>query len=78
MGIRIRWTLGSNISGPHKLARYTGTRGNTQGDRKDASPAPKATRSGIGSVISRLMLIELAQNIKLAVGLHFRLYCAIF
>jgi len=32
----------SSISGPYKLARYTGTKGTTQGDRKDSTPALKA------------------------------------
>ena len=32
-----------NISGPHRLARYTGTKGMTQGDSKDSRPALKAT-----------------------------------
>ena len=36
--------LASNISGPAKLARYTGTRGSTQGDKKDNRPALKAAR----------------------------------
>jgi hypothetical protein len=29
---------------------YTGTRGSTQGDRKDNSPAPKATQNDIFSI----------------------------
>lgn len=32
----------SSISGPYKLARYTGTKGTTQGDKKDSTPALKA------------------------------------
>jgi hypothetical protein len=43
IGRRFTVTRSPNISGPTKLARYTGTKGNTQGDRKDNSPALKAT-----------------------------------
>jgi len=42
-GMRILVTPAPNISGPAKVARYTGTRGKTHGDRKDNSPALKAT-----------------------------------
>jgi len=51
MGIRILSTLGLNILEPHKLAKYIGTRGSTQGDRKDNSPAPKATKNDISSIV---------------------------
>ncbi|GAI29777.1 unnamed protein product [marine sediment metagenome] len=43
IGRRFPVTRSPNISGPTKLARYTGTKGKTQGDRKDNSPALKAT-----------------------------------
>ena len=49
-----RWLLvivASNISGPARLARYTGTRGSTQGDRKDSNPAVKATKGDKCSII---------------------------
>ena len=68
MEIRLIAVLESRISGPHRLAKYTGTKGSTQGDRKDKSPAPKATKSGICSIIyanNNLMLIDVAWNIKL-------------
>jgi len=42
--------VGSSIPGPHMLTRYTGTIGNTHGDRKDNSPPLKATTSDIFSV----------------------------
>ena len=42
MGKRFLLTVGSNISGPHRLARYTGTRGSTQGEKNDTNPALKA------------------------------------
>ena len=44
-----RFLLGpvSNISGPYKLAKYTGTSGTTQGDRKDSTPALKAATIGM-------------------------------
>lgn len=51
MGARLRLAPGSNISGPYKLAKYTGTRGNTQGERKDSSPAPKANKADAFSII---------------------------
>ena len=51
MGIRFLVALSSNISGPTKLARYTGTSGSTQGDRKDNSPALKANKNDISSII---------------------------
>jgi len=49
-GRRMPVLLASNISGPTKLAKYTGTNGNTQGDRKDNSPALKATIIDILSI----------------------------
>jgi hypothetical protein len=52
MGARLRLTLGSNISGPYKLAKYTGTKGNTHGERKDNSPAPKANKGDAFSIIN--------------------------
>ncbi len=59
--------LASKISGPARLARYTGTKGITQGDKKLTSPAPKATKNGIFSIIyftTTLMLIDLPYDIK--------------
>jgi len=50
IGTRIPVLLALNISGPAKLARYTGTKGTTQGDRKDNSPALKATIIDIFSI----------------------------
>jgi len=41
-GTRLLTTPVSNISGPYRLERYTGTKGTTQGDRKDSNPALKA------------------------------------
>jgi hypothetical protein len=49
-GICLFLSPGSSISGPHRLAKYTGTKGSTQGDKKDNSPAPKAIQSGIFSM----------------------------
>ena len=68
MGKRNPAALPSNISGPQRLARYTGTKGSTQGDKKDKSPAPKAIKAGMCSITysdSYLMLIDLGRNIKL-------------
>ena len=50
MGIRLTAVFESRISGPHRLAKYTGTKGSTQGDTKEASPAPKATNNDISSI----------------------------
>ena len=61
MGARRRLTLGSNISGPYRLAKYTGTKGNTHGERKDNSPAPKANKGDAFSIIysgSNLILFD--------------------
>jgi len=52
MGRRLLLALASNISGPARLARYTGTRGSTQGDKKDNRPALKAARSEMLIIIS--------------------------
>ncbi|MBA7703274.1 hypothetical protein ES703_112056 [subsurface metagenome] len=51
MGMRLLPALASNISGPARLARYTGTKGSTQGDKKDNSPATKAATNAILSII---------------------------
>jgi len=51
MGIRLTAVFESRISGPHRLAKYTGTKGSTQGDTKEANPAPKAAKSDISSII---------------------------
>ena len=51
MGRRLLLVLGSSISGPARLARYTGTKGNTQGVAKDRRPAPKAAQSDKSSTI---------------------------
>ncbi len=47
MGVRLTTVFESRISGPHKLAKYTGTNGITQGDAKETNPAPKAAKSDI-------------------------------
>jgi hypothetical protein len=47
--IRLRSAAGSSMPGPHMLTRYTGTIGNTHGERKDKSPPLKATTSDIFS-----------------------------
>jgi len=55
----------SSISGPLKLARYTGTNGNTQGEIKDSSPALKAMGSDVCSIIYyKIMLFGLVQGVK--------------
>jgi len=54
--------LRSRISGPHRLAKYIGTRGSTQGDRKEASPAPKATKKDIFSILRFVMIVLLDQK----------------
>jgi len=67
IGRDLRSVLTSKISGPARLARYTGTKGITQGDRKLTSPAPKAIRIDIFSIIyftTILMLIDLPYDIK--------------
>ena len=64
-GMRMPVAFSCNTSGPARLARYTGTKGTTQGDRKDNSPALKATIIDIFSIlIANLMLINLKLNIK--------------
>jgi len=50
IGTLLLTAMGSSISGPHILARYTGTNGNTQGVRKANSPVLKATRSDTCSI----------------------------
>jgi len=53
IGMCLLLALASNISGPARLARYTGTRGRTQGDRKESSPATNANtnESDIFSIV---------------------------
>jgi len=66
--VRLTVVSESRISGPHRLAKYTGTSGSTQGDTKEASPAPKAAKSDMFSIsvpVTALMLIDLTQNFKL-------------
>ena len=66
--------LDSNISGPHKLARYTGTKGSTQGDKKDSNPALKATRRDICSITHHHNNFNGKQfDLKYQVNLHFHL-----
>ena len=43
--------LGLNISEPHTLPRYTGTKGSMHGDTKDSSPPLKANKSDIFSIV---------------------------
>jgi hypothetical protein len=50
-GRRGRAALSSNASAPTKLARYTGTRGKTQGERKESNPPLRATMTGIFSIL---------------------------
>ena len=50
--MRFRPVRSSDNPVPHRLARYTGTRGSTQGERKDSNPAPKATNNDIFPVIT--------------------------
>lgn len=67
MGARRTAVSDSRISGPQRLAKYTGTNGNTQGDTKEANPAPKAAKSDTFPTIyikTCFMLIDLAWNIK--------------
>jgi len=51
MGKRDLFDSDSSISVPQTLARYTGTKGSTQGEKKESSPAPKATASETSSII---------------------------
>jgi len=59
IGRRRRGAVVSSISGPLKLARYTGTNGNTQGEIKDIKPALKAIGRDICSTIYfKIMLLH--------------------
>lgn len=51
MVTRLLAALVSNISGPARLAKYTGTRGSTQGDTKEAIPAAKAIKNDVCSIV---------------------------
>jgi len=57
-----RIPLASNISGPYRLARYTGTIGSTHGERKDNNPPLKAMTSDIFStaIYNIMYLVEIS------------------
>ena len=51
MVVRLTAVFELKISGPHRLAKYTGTSGSTQGDINEANPAAKAAKSEMSSII---------------------------
>jgi len=54
-----------------RLARYTGTRGSTQGERKDSNPAPKATNNDIFPIITAYSITYLEKFLlKLKIALN--------
>ncbi|MBT9166422.1 MAG: hypothetical protein DDT25_01107 [Chloroflexi bacterium] len=52
--------LRSSTEAPARFARYTGTNGSTQGERKERTPAPKEIKSEISDIVKAHGLIVAA------------------